>query len=210
MTYCRPFALLALLALGSLASAQSPYVDGDAEAGSAKAGQCAACHGGSGNSTNDEWPNIAGQHALYLYEQLRLYKDAERDNQVMVQQAADLSEQDMKDLAVHFAAQEMEIGGTNEELAELGEKIYRGGLPEKDVPACAACHGPIGQGNPGAGYPRLSGQNAQYTSNTLQAYRSGDRSGYEGSEIMNSIAEGLSDEEIRAVSSFVSGLYVDR
>ncbi len=209
MTYRRPLALLTLLVLGTIASAQSPYVDGDAEAGAGKASACMACHGANGNSSNPQWPNLAGQHPRYLFEQLQFYKSGERENAVMMGQAANLSEQDMKDLAVHFAGQAPAIGEANEELAELGEQIYRGGLPEKNVPACAACHGPTAQGNPGAGYPRLSGQNAVYTANSLQAYRSGDRGAYPGGAIMNDIAENLSDEEIQAGSSFVSGLYVE-
>lgn len=209
MIYRRPLALLALLVLGSVASAQTPYVEGDAEAGAAKAGACMACHGANGNSSNPQWPNLAGQHAKYLVEQLRLFKAGERENPIMMSQAANLSEQDMKDLAVHFAGQAMQIGAANEELAELGARIYRGGIPDKNVPACAACHGPAGQGNPGAGYPRLSGQNVVYTANTLKAYRSGARGDYPGGAVMQNVAENLSDEEIQAVASFVSGLYVE-
>jgi cytochrome c553 len=209
MIYRRPLALVALLVLSSAAFAQTPYVEGDAEAGANKAAACMACHGADGNSGNPQWPNIAGQHASYVFEQLQLFKSGERQNPIMMSQAANLSEQDMKDLAVYFAGQTMQIGAASEELAELGEQIYRGGIPSKNVPACAACHGPAGQGNPGAGYPRLSGQNAVYTANTLIAYRNGDRGEYPGGAVMQNVAANMSDEEIQAVASFVSGLYVE-
>lgn len=209
MVHRRILAALALIALFATAHAQTLYVDGDPEAGESKAQSCAACHGAAGNSGNGEWPNLAGQHAKYLYDQLRHYKSGERENAIMAGQVGNLSDEDMRDLSAYYAGLEMEVGGANEDVVALGEKIYRGGLPAKDVPACAACHGPVGLGDPGANYPRLGGQKAQYTATTLQDYRSGARSGYEGADIMNAIAKNLSDEEIQAVSSFMSGLYAD-
>ncbi|PWG65883.1 c-type cytochrome [Spiribacter halobius] len=198
-------ALVTLLLLAIPVAAQ--MVDGDPEAGQSKAQACAACHGANGNSGNPEWPNLAGQHADYIFQQLQHYKSGERQNSIMQGQAANLSEEDMADLAAYYATLEMEVGETSEELAELGRSIYLGGIGEKGVPACAACHGPAGQGIPGTGYPRLGGQKAVYTSQQLQAYRSGDRAGYGQASVMTSIAANLSDEEIEAVSSYVYGLY---
>jgi cytochrome c553 len=185
------------------------YVEGDPEAGKEKSQACVACHGQDGNSNNPQWPNLAGQHAKYLYHSLMLYKEQERPNQVMWGQAGNLSEQDMKDLAAYYQQKEAAVGAASEEAAELGESIYRAGIPEKNVPACAACHGPAGAGNPGVAYPRLAGQKAEYTANALTAYREGERGDYDEAQVMNDIAENLSDEEIQAVSSYIAGLYAD-
>lgn len=208
MIRMRLIATAALLALAGPALAAAPFVDGDAAAGKAKASACIACHGANGNSANPQWPNLAGQHAKYLYEQLKHFKSGARNNAIMMGQVANLSDQDMKDIAVYFAGLEMEVGQASEEVAQRGEEIFRGGIPAKGVPACAACHGPGGAGNPGVSYPRLGGQKAQYTAATLQAYREGNRGDYPAAAIMNAIAENMSDEEIQAVSSFVSGLYI--
>jgi len=197
--------LLTLLLLASPAAAQ--MVDGDPEAGKTKAQACAACHGANGNSANPQWPNLAGQHADYIFEQLQYYKSGERQNAIMNGQAAGLSTEDMADLAAYYASLEMEVGETSEDLVDLGQRIYLGGIAGKDVPACAACHGPAGEGIPGTGYPRLGGQKAVYVSQQLQAYRAGERSGYGQASVMNAIAGNLSDEEIEAVASYVYGLF---
>jgi len=199
--------VLAVLALWSVGAAAQSMVEGSVEAGQSKATACAACHGANGNSNNPKWPNLAGQHAQYVKGQLQLYKSKKRANNIMYGQAAKLSEQDMADIAAYYKSLEAEVGGTNEELVEQGASIYRGGIPAKGVPACSACHGPAGRGNPGVPYPRLSGQKAEYVAGQLTAYRSGERSGYEAAETMNTIAQKMSDEQIQAVSSYVSGLF---
>ena len=210
MSMNRLVSILPALALSFAVSADNGgYVEGDAKAGESKSQACAACHGAKGNSSNPEWPNLAGQHPSYIYEQLKLYKSQKRNNSIMWGQAGNLSEQDMKDLAVYYAQQEPAVGEASEEAVELGESIYRGGIREKGVPACAACHGPSGAGNPGVPYPRLAGQKATYTANQLTAYREGKRGDYEQAQVMNDIAENLSDEEIQAVSSYIAGLYAD-
>ncbi len=191
-----------------LAVASAAHAAGDAEAGKGKAAACAACHGANGNSANPQWPNLAGQHEGYLYQQLKHFKSGERSNPVMAGQVANLSDQDMQDLAAYFAGLEMEVGAANEDIADKGEAIWRGGIPERNVPACAACHGPGGDGMKGAGYPRLGGQKATYLVSQLQAYRSGDRNGYDAATIMVDVAGPLTDEEIEAVASFASGLYI--
>lgn len=197
--------LVTLVLLASPVAAQ--MVDGDPQAGASKAQACAACHGANGNSANPEWPNLAGQHADYIFAQLQFYQSGARENAIMQGQAAGLSEEDMADIAAHFASLEMEVGETSEALVDLGRSIYLGGIADKGVPACAACHGPAGEGIPGAGYPRLGGQKAVYVSQQLQAYRSGERAGYGQASVMTAIAGNLSDDEIEALASYVYGLY---
>lgn len=204
----RSLAFLALLLLGTAVVAQVQIdIGGDPEAGKQKAATCAACHGASGNATNPQWPNLAGQHATYLFEQLTLFKSGERKNPIMQAQVASLSEQDMRDLAAYYATLTMEVGAASKEVVELGRQIYRGGLAEEGIPACAACHGPAGYGNAPAVYPRIGGQNAVYVASQLQAYRSNERAGYGRANIMVDVAAGLTDAEIKAVASYVSGLY---
>jgi len=205
MTFKPLIALIALLLTAGPVAAQ--LENADPTRGEQAAAACIACHGPVGNSMVDEWPNIAGQHADYIYEQLMFYKTGERENAIMLGQAAMLDEQTMADLAVFYAQQEPEIGEANEELLELGRNIYMGGIMERGVPACVACHGPGGEGIPGSGYPRLGGQKVAYTMEQLMLYRSGERAGYGQAGMMAEIASELTDEEIQALSSYVRGLY---
>ncbi len=198
--------LIALVAGTALAAAGTASAQGDAAAGKQKAAVCAACHGADGNSGNPEWPSLAGLGAPYIVQQLQAFKEGVRKDPLMTPQAQALSEQDMLDLAAFYAAQTMQPGGADPELAEAGEQIYRGGIPAKGVPACAACHGPAGSGNPAAGYPRLGGQQPVYMVKALNAYRSGQRT-TDPASMMRDIAAKLSDDEIRAVASYASGLY---
>lgn len=198
--------LTPLVACAALAIAGSAFAQGDSNAGKQKAAACAACHGVDGNSTNPEWPSLAGLGERYIVRQLQLFKSDERQNPLMTPQAKPLSEQDMADLAAYFNSLNMQPGGADPQLAEVGEQIWRGGIPEREVPACAACHGPAGEGNPPAAYPRLGGQQAVYLANSLNAYKSGQRD-TDPAGIMRDIASQLSDEEIRAVASYASGLY---
>ena len=185
--------------LATTAGAQS------VERGQTKAAACAACHGPQGNSTNPQWPKIAGQGAKYIVKQLELFKDKHRVNALMNEQVASLSKTDIHDLAAYFSKQKITPGAADKNYVELGQSIYRGGIQKKNVPACLSCHGPAGEGNPAASFPRLGGQHAAYTTVRLRAYRAG--SAYPGSEIMNHVAKPLSDEEIRAVSSYMQGLH---
>lgn len=205
MTFKPLIALIALLLAAGPVAAQ--LENADPVRGEQAAAACIACHGPVGNSMVDEWPNIAGQHADYIYEQLMFYKSGERENAIMLGQAAMLDEQTMADLAVFYAQQEPEIGEASEELLELGRSIYMGGIMERGVPACVACHGPGGEGIPGSGYPRLGGQKVTYTMEQLMLYRSGERAGYGQAGMMVEIAAELTDEEIQALSSYVRGLY---
>lgn len=195
-----------VLVTATLAFSGMAAAEGDVSRGQELSSACMACHGADGNSNNPEWPKLADQSERYIYEQLQAYKSGERQNPLMQQQVEGLSDQDMQDLGAYFADQQIQVGGANEALAEQGESIYRGGIPDKGVAACIACHGPAGGGMPAAGFPRIGGQHASYTAQQLQLYRAGDRN-TDDNRVMRSTAENLSDDEIEAVASYISGLY---
>lgn len=182
---------------------------GDAEAGQAKSAVCAACHGMDGNSTVPNWPKLAGQHEDYLVRQIVLIKSGARMVPEMAAITPGLSEEDIEDLAAYFASQQMSGGVADEALVSAGERIYRAGNPETGVPACMACHGPAGAGNPLSGYPKLAGQHAVYTAKMLTGYRDGENWGEKDapSQVMNGVAKPLTDEEIEAVASYIQGLH---
>lgn len=187
--------------------ASAALAGGDAERGKSKSITCAACHGADGNSINPEWPSLAGQNENYLVRSVQSFKDGSRDNVLMSPQAASLSDQDIQDLAAYYAAQKPSRRTADPALVTQGERVYRGGNMEKGVSACIACHGPSGQGNPGASYPSLAGQHATYTTAQLMAYRSNQRqSDTTLNQVMRNIAAQMSDDEIKAVSSYIQGL----
>ncbi len=192
------------LVLASLA-AGGPAEAGDASLGSQKAVVCAACHGPTGSSINPEWPNLAGQGEPYVAQQLAAFKAGTRVNALMTPMAAALSEDDMKDLGAHFAQQTPAGGEADASNWKAGEKIYRGGEKERGIPACIACHGPQGRGNAPAKYPALRAQHAVYTYNQLKAFKDGSRKP-EGNDIMQAITERMTDDEMRALASYVQGL----
>ncbi len=199
------FSLLACAAIGS-ASAQ-PANGGDPAAGKAKSSTCAACHGMDGNSTNPEWPKIAGQHAPYLERQLHAFKEGKaRNNAMMAGMVAPLTPEDMKNLAAYYATLNMSGGYAAEGLVEAGEQLYQGGNPASGVPACMSCHGPAGNGDPLAGFPRLAGQHAAYTRAQLEAYRLGTRA-TDPQNMMREIALKMTPSEMEAVSSYINGLH---
>ncbi len=180
---------------------------GDAEAGEAKAQVCVSCHGMNGNSVVPTFPKLAGQHAGYIAKQLADFKEGKtRSNAVMAPQVANLSQQDMADLGAYYAKQSPSIGRADEKLKVLGEKLYRGGNREKGISACLACHGPTGAGNPAADFPLLSGQHADYLAKTLKDFRDGVRKN-DLNSMMRDIAAKMSDAEIEAVASYISGLH---
>lgn len=205
--------LLSVVLVGLQGAWAQDAVVGDAEAGKAKSAVCAACHGNDGNSMIDMNPKIAGQHANYLYKQLSEFKLASqtggaegRNNAVMNGMSANLSEQDMRDLAAYFASQEMTPGETPEDIIEAGQALYRGGDTERGITACIACHGPYGNGMELAGFPDISGQHAAYTKSQLEMFRSGERAN-DMNGMMRDIAKKLTDEDIELLSKYVSGLY---
>ncbi len=210
----KQFLLIAILILSGI-WATGVQAAGDVEAGKQKSEPCAACHGVGGVSVNPAWPNLAGQGTKYLVNQLQLFKDKVRVNTLMNPQAANLSEQDMQDIAAYYSSQSAGKGGADadkdfqgEKLYEIGERIYRGGNAETGVPACMSCHAPDGVGNEAAKFPALAGQHAVYTAAQLRSYRSGAR--YQPDDnlnMMKDIATYLSDTEIDAVAEYISGLH---
>jgi cytochrome c553 len=179
---------------------------GDVAAGKAKSAACAACHGPDGNSSNPEWPKLAGQGAGYLAKQLEEFKAGKRANPVMSGQAAGLSEADIADLAAYFGSQKVQLGVAEPGAVQLGEQLYRGGNPGAGIAACMGCHGPAGNGNPMARFPALSGQHPQYVANALREFRAGARNN-DPNGMMRSVAERMTDREIEAVSQYVAGLH---
>jgi cytochrome c553 len=199
--------LTTVILLGSVVALSAQAQEGSVEAGRTKSSTCAACHGADGNSVTPDWPMLAGQHASYIARQLRAFKNGERTDVAMKPFADLLSDQDVLDVAAFFAAQTPTPKGADPALVNLGQQIYRGGVPERGIAACIACHGPEGTGNPLAAYPRISGQHAAYTIKQLNAYaRDERRSDVEVNQMMRNIAELLIEDEIRALASYIQGL----
>jgi cytochrome c553 len=202
------FSLRFIASLLVFASAHA-FAEGDAAAGQAKSAVCAACHGADGNSMVPNWPKLAGQHEQYLVRQISLIQSGARMVPEMMAIVPGLSAQDIADLAAYFSSQANAGGVADESKVALGEQIFRAGNAESGVPACMACHGPAGEGNPLAGYPALAGQQAVYTANMLNRFRAGENWGEEdaASQVMNGAAAELTDDEIDAVASYIQGLY---
>ena len=164
---------------------------------------CAACHTSDDSRGTAANPIIQGQHPDYLVKQLTEFKAGKRDNAVMKAMASPLSEADMKNVAAFYASKQPKPGfAKNKELVSVGEKIYRGGIGDRSVPACSGCHGPSGAGIP-AQYPRLAGQHADYVEAQLVAFRGGVR---RNNPAMAAVAAKLNDREIKAVADYVAGL----
>jgi cytochrome c553 len=215
-----------VLLMASLANAQEaahpmdPHAIGDAEAGATKAATCTACHGPNGNSSVAEWPSLAGQSAVYIAEQVRLFKAKVRVNPVMQPVVDPLTEQDIADIAVYFEKQTPTGLEADPSYWQAGEALYRRGDPARNIPACNACHGPVGMGNPGAGYPALRAQHSVYTVKQLTDFAGGTR--YPGppadaptegkplasrnAPMMTTVAKRLTPEDIRNVASYIQGL----
>lgn len=204
----------------TLEADNTPATWGDATAGASKAAVCAACHGMDGNSADPQYPKLAGQHEQYIARQLALFKSGERQNAIMLGFAAPLSAQDMRDIGAYFASQKAIPGVADDTLIsegpnagrkfyEVGERLYRFGKADGSVPACAACHGPSGAGNPGSAWPSLRGQHAGYTANALTAFRDGAvwGKGSNANAIMSGVAASLTDEEIQALATYIEGLH---
>ncbi|MES2264061.1 MAG: c-type cytochrome [Pseudomonadota bacterium] len=176
------------------------YADGDAARGLPA---CVSCHGAAGNSTIAANPKLAGQPEAYIYKQLVNFTTPARNQPVMTTYAKMLTEDEKKNISAYLSNQAAKPGAAkNKDTVELGKKIYRGGIAEKHVPACASCHGPAGGGIP-ATYPRLAGQHQDYTAAQLTTFRTDAR---KNSAEMSTIAKRLSDDEIKAVADYVAGL----
>jgi cytochrome c553 len=164
---------------------------------------CASCHNADGNSAIAANPKLAQQHPEYIFKQLQEFKSGKRKNAIMTAMASTLSEEDMRNIAWFVASKKIKPGfAKDKDTVALGEKIYRGGIGDRAVPACAGCHSPNGAGMP-AQYPRLGGQNADYTAAQLTAFRDEVRN---NSVQMNGVAARLNDREIKAVSDYIAGL----
>ena len=166
---------------------------------------CIACHAIDGNSSISMNPKLAGQHSAYITKQLMNFKNGSRENAVMAGMVASLTEDDMKNLGLYFSMQSLKLSSAKTNgKGSLGEKIYRGGLSDKGVPACASCHGPAGHGVPDV-YPRLNGQHSEYSLSQLNLFRLEKRSNDEGM-MMRTIAQKLTEKEMQAVSDYIQGL----
>ena len=164
---------------------------------------CAACHGADGNSGTPANPKLAQQHPEYLVKQLQEFKSGKRSNPIMKGFASALSDEDMRNIAFWVGSKKAKPGSaTDKTLVQMGERIYRGGIADRQVPACAGCHSPNGAGIP-AQFPRVSGQHAEYAATQLTAFRDGVR---KNSLQMTQIAAKLNDREIKAVSDYIAGL----
>ena len=208
--------LIALLAVSASASAEEKkpaaapkvdaakggalYTDGDNARGLPA---CVSCHGANGNSTIAVNPRLSAQHESYIYKQLVNFTTAERNQPVMTTYAKMLTDEEKHNVAAWLSTQAVKPGAAkNKDTIELGKKIYRGGIADKSVPACASCHGATGSGIP-IQYPRLAGQHQDYTVAQLGLFKSGGR---KNSAQMTTIAQRMSDEEMKAVADYVAGL----
>jgi cytochrome c553 len=200
-----PAQVVRLLGVVAVFALAVPASAGDAAAGKAKAASCAACHGADGNGGGDpSWPKLAGQHENYLLAQLQAFKSGARKDPLMTPMAAPLSQKDMENLAAFYASQQIRPGAAaSEEVAKMGERIYRGGNAKTGVSACMSCHGPSGHGIPPR-FPRVSGQTPTYTEKQLLAFKSSRRES--DAEMMTRIAFRMSEAEIKAVSEYMAGL----
>jgi cytochrome c553 len=210
-----PMSWLPVIALLATTQIQAEsLIDGSADAGQAKALTCTACHGPQGISSTALWPNIAGQSATYIANQLTAFRDgatnpskAERYDVAMSPMSILLTDEDIRNLAVYFES----LPAPAQAVADaskvtLGEALYRGGDMDNGTAACMACHGPTGRGNPAADYPALQGQHAVYTAKQLRDYASGARTTDGKTRIMRDIAARLSEEDIEALASYIQGL----
>jgi cytochrome c553 len=198
-------AACAAIALPAAAqTAPQTAVKVDPAAGEAKyTSVCAACHGADGNSGTPANPKLAQQHPEYIAKQLMDFKTGKRVSPVMQGFAAQLSEADMKNIGAFIGGKKSKPGfAKDKELVSMGERIYRGGIADRQIAACAGCHSPNGSGIP-AQYPRVSGQHADYTTAQLIAFRDGAR---KNSVQMSQIAAKMNDREIKAVADYIAGL----
>ena len=187
---------------------ESPVTAETVEQAAPKTATCIACHGEDGNGVLPDYPNLSGQNQAYALHQLRLIKSGEREIAVMAGLLDSMTDEDLQDLALHYASMPGKIGQSDEKLLGLGEAIYRGGILAKEVPACTACHAPNGQGNHLAGFPRIAGQPIAYTVAQLKLYREGLRTSDENMNgMMRAVASRMTDTEMEAVANYVLGLY---
>ncbi len=201
----------------------SKTLPGDAEAGQQKSQVCAACHGADGNSAIEMYPRLAGQSERYIAHQLALIATGQRTEgavAAMLPFVEGMTAQDMRDIGAYYATQKSGAGVADDaaitegayaglKFYEIGQKLYRGGDASRGIPACLACHGPAGAGNPGPAYPHVGGQHAAYTITRLQRYQSGQSQETDQAQfaIMAQVAKSLTEQEIQALASYMQGLH---
>lgn len=193
--------LLGLTGLMAINTAQAA----DIEAGKAKTGLCLGCHGADGNSINVIWPRLAGQHASYIVKQLRDFKAGKRTDPTMQGMVATLTDDDIVNIAAFYETQKPAAAKFDESLLGSGENIYRGGITETAVAACMGCHSPSGDGNGPAKYPALKSQHPEYIAAQLQKFKDGTRANDAG-KMMRSVANRMSEAEMKAVSAYIAGM----
>ncbi|MGO2405391.1 MAG: c-type cytochrome [Vibrio litoralis] len=197
----------------SLVASCSVWAQGDIEAGKEKSATCAACHGADGNSVVTQYPKLAGQHVKYLEKQMHDLKlgmssggKQGRYDPVMSAMAMPLTDEDITDISAYYASLPQTEGSTPENVVEKGKALYFAGDAEKGITACAACHGPRGHGMELGGFPKISGQHAEYTKAQLEKFRSADRSN-DLNGMMQDVTKNLSDEDIDILSKYIGGLH---
>ena len=200
------FATAAAFAAGPAPAPAAPAASKpppDLVKGQASFAVCTACHGADGNSGTPAYPKLSQQHPEYLVKQLQEYKSGKRANAIMLGFASALSEDDMRNISFWVASNKIKPGAaTDKDLVALGERIYRGGVQDRQIAACAGCHSPNGAGIP-AQYPRLAGQHAEYTAAQLVYFRDGIR---KNNLQMTQNAAKLNDREIKALADYIAGL----
>lgn len=203
-----PLVLMTSLLFASTAWASAPAMATKGDPAKAQAivdKVCGACHGADGNSTSPTYPNLAGQHPEYLLKQLQEFKSGARRNAIMAPNVTTLNVDDMANLSAYFSAQQPKVRQAKDPaLVSEGQRLYKGGNAGSGVPACASCHGPTGAGIP-VQFPRLAGQYSKYVLGQLKNFRSGDRAN-DGGKMMQIIARKMTDQEMKAVAEYVSGL----
>jgi cytochrome c553 len=214
-TFARRLLVISALTLGFAGTALAAE-KGDLAAGAAKAATCVACHGPNGNSADPKLgPVIAGQNASYIRDQVKRIKSGQRLNPLMQPMVKDLTDQDIADLAAYFASQTPTGNEADPSYWKAGEKLYRSGDMARGIPACTACHGPLGRGNPAAGYPALQAQYAVYTVKQLDGYATetrymkdaaGQTQSGPNAPIMKVIASRLTAEDRRNLASYIQGI----
>ena len=179
---------------------------GDADAGKGKVAMCVACHGQTGNSLVGSFPNLGGQGEAYLLKQLNDIQEGTREVPTMAGMLDGMSQEDLADIAAFYSSRIRAYGAANADLVQLGESIYRFGVPHKNIAACTACHAPTGNGNQLAKYPALAGQWPEYTVQQLKAFQSGARYNDGDGKMMRATAVDMNQQEMNAVAAYIYGL----
>ena len=205
-----------ILAITVLTGISANALAGDPAAGKALTAGCAACHGEDGNSVAPTFPKLAGQNERYLLKQMQDIRDQQRPVPTMVGQVDNMTDDQLADIAAYYASQTQTGGQASPDRLKLGAQVYRAGVSETGVAACAGCHGATGAGNAPAGWPMLAGQHSDYIASQLRKWRIGAENTLEenpegrtndgDARFMRDVALRMTDNEIDAVANFIAGL----